>query len=93
MPPRKTEKGRDALLEVREGLGGVGRPARKFGSCQEAHSEILEGSRCPPEWPGAVGRPSRNSWRGREALPEVQEGLGVPPGSLKGVGKGREALN
>ena len=65
----QVQKGREALLEVREwfggpfgGPGGVGRPTQWFERGREAYPRVWEG----------VGRSTQRCEWGRKAKPEVQ---------------------
>ena len=73
-PSRTLEKGREALPEVRAGLGSPqGDPPHGFGRGREA---------LPKVWVALQ--------KVCDALPEVQNELGVRPGGLKGVGRPSE---
>ena len=85
MPTRRSGKGREAHLDVREGSGGapgclreVGRPIWRSERDREDHQDVREGSGDPPGGPGWVGRhtqtsgrPIRRSGRGWAAHPKV----------------------
>ena len=91
-------RGREALLESRQGsggtpewTGGVGRPIRMVGGwkpsqkgrkCQESLLVAGRGQ----EGSGEVGRPSWRIRSGLEALPEFQKGLGGSEGPPEGLG-------
>ena len=88
-------EGREAHPVVQEvsrepsgGLGGVGRPTWRSGSCQKAHLEVQEGAGGPLGGPGVVRRPIQRCGRGREALPLGREDSAIPPGR---PWKGRKA--
>ena len=93
MPYRRAERGRDALLEGREGLGiptkgpgGVGRPSRRTGGLGGPPGRPgAVGS--PPSGPGGVERLSQRVERVQEALPEGQEGSGCSTGGSERVGR------
>ena len=71
MPSRRSERGQEALREVREGLGRLlGGPGGPHGG----------------PGPGGVRTSSQKIWRGREALQKVQDSLRGPRGGTEGVG-------
>ena len=64
----------------------VSNPIRRAARGFEAHSEVREGLKGPPEGPGGVGKPTLMSGRSRVAHPEVQEGSRGTPEVWEGSG-------
>ena len=85
MPSRRSGSGREALLEVQDGLGDppgspgvVGRPSRRTVSVRQATRRSGSGQEALSEdWECSAGHPEVREWSG--GPPEVREWSGGPP--------------
>ena len=85
-PSQRIRRGRESLLESREGLGWPGEvesPSRRAERGQKASRRARRGREALLVRRGGVGRTGR-VW---EDLPNSRERPGSPPGGLGGVGR------